>query len=136
MADFLLDTDTASRLMRAERATVNAMRRSGASSIAVSAVTQSELLYGAHLRAERPAIMAAVQAFLARVTVEPWDENAAANHADIRAKVKAKGRSAGTFDLMIAAHARALGATLVTGDKAIGNLQIERLPVVSWPAKP
>jgi len=36
MADFLLDTDTASRLMRAERPTVNAMRRSGASSISVS----------------------------------------------------------------------------------------------------
>ena len=136
MTDFLLDTDTASRLMRGERATVNAMRRSGAASISVSTVTKSELLYGAHLRADKPAIMAAVQAFLVRVTVQPWNEDAAEHHADIRAKAKAKGRSAGAFDLMIAAHARALGAMLVTCDKAIGNLQIERLNVVSWPAKP
>jgi predicted nucleic acid-binding protein len=35
---------------------------------------------------------------------------------------------------MIAAHALALGATLVTGDKAIGNLGIAGLVVVDWGA--
>ena len=88
------------------------------------------------VRADKPAIMAAVQAFLVRVTVQPWDDTAAEHHADIRARAKTKRRSAGTFDLMIAAHARALGTTLVTGDKAIGNLQIESLTIVSWPMKP
>ena len=133
MADFLLATDTVSRLIRADRATVNAMRRSGALSIAVSSVTQSELLFGAHLKADAPAIMVAVRDFLARVTVEPWDENAAEHHAAIRAKAQARGRSAGAFDIMIAAHARALGVTLVTGDKAIVNLQIDQLVVAAWP---
>src|SRR5882762_7144515 len=99
--------------MRADRATVNAMRKSGATSIAVSAVTQSELLYGARLRPDKPALTAAVHAFLARVTVHPWDGNAAATHAAVRAKAKQEGRSAGVFDLMIAAHAYALGTTLV-----------------------
>lgn len=136
MTDYLLDTDTASRLMRAERATVNAMRRSGAASISVSTVTKSELLYGAHLRADQPAIMAAVRAFFARVTVQSWDDDAAEHHAEIRSIAKSKGRSAGAFDLMIAAHARALGATLVTSDKAIGNLQIDRLKVMSWSGRP
>ena len=135
MTDFLLDTDTASRLMRAERATVNAMRRSGARSISVSAVTQSELLYGAHLRANNSAIMAAVRAFLTHVTVRAWDQEAAEHHADIRVKAKAAGRSAGAFDIMIAAHARALGCTLVTSDKAISNLKVDGLTVVSWTAK-
>lgn len=132
MTAFLLDTDTASRLMRADRTTVNAMRRAGASDIAVSVVTQSELLYGARLRAEKPALMAAVRAFLARVSIHPWDVAAAEHHAEIRAAAKAKGRSAGAFDIMIAAHARALQATLVTGDDAIMNLEIEQLIVVNW----
>jgi tRNA(fMet)-specific endonuclease VapC len=132
MADFLLDTDAASRLLRADRATVNAMRRSGASSIAVSAVTRSELLYGARLRMDKPALLSAVHAFLARVTVHAWGREAADAHACIRAKAKQEGRSAGTFDLMIAAHARALDATLVTGDNAIRNLKIEGLKVVTW----
>jgi tRNA(fMet)-specific endonuclease VapC len=130
MADFLLDTDTASRLMRADRAAVNAMRRSGASS--VSAVTRSELLYGALIRPDKPALMSAVHAFLARVTVHSWDRAAADSHAAVRAKAKQDGRSAGTFDLMIAAHAHALDATLATGDSAIRNLKIEGLKVVTW----
>ena len=132
MADFLLDTDTASRLMRAERSTVTAMRRSGASGIGISTVTMAELIYGARLRADAPAIMAAVRAFLARVTVHPWDADAAEFHATVRATAKAQGRSAGAFDIMIAAHARALGVTLVTSDKAIANLAVEGLNVVSW----
>jgi tRNA(fMet)-specific endonuclease VapC len=132
MADFLLDTDTASRLMRADRATVTAMRRASALSISISAVTKAELLYGARLRPEHPALMSAIRAFLSRVTVHAWDDGAAEIHAEIRAQAKTTGRSAGTFDIMIAAHARALGATLVTSDKAIGNLKVPHLRVVSW----
>ena len=132
MADFLLDTDTASRLLLADRPTVTAMRRSGAKEIGISAVTQSELLYGARLRTGKPALMAAVRAFLARVTVHPWDDAAAEQHAMIRANAKAHGRSAGVFDIMIAAHARALGATLVTSDAAIGSLGVDGLQVADW----
>lgn len=132
MTAFMLDTDTASRLLRAERATVTAMRKSGASDIAISVVTQSELLFGARLRPDSPALMAAVRAFLARVTVHAWDEAAAEHHAEIRAAAKAAGRAAGAFDLMIAAHARALSMPLATSDKAIANLGIEGLHVVDW----
>lgn len=132
MAEFLLDTDTASRLIRADRKTVTAMRRSGATVLSISAVTQSELLYGARLRPDAPAIMTAVRAFLARITVEPWDADAAEQQALIRATAKAQGRSAGVFDIMIAAHARALGATLVTSDAAISNLGVDGLVVVDW----
>jgi tRNA(fMet)-specific endonuclease VapC len=132
VADFLLDTDTASRLIRADRKTVTALRRSGATGLAISAVTQSELLYGARLRPEAPDLMTAVRAFLARITVEPWDQDAAEHHALVRATAKAQGVSAGVFDIMIAAHARALGATLVTSDAAIENLAVDGLVVVNW----
>jgi tRNA(fMet)-specific endonuclease VapC len=132
MTDFLLDTDTASHLMRADRVTAKAMRISGATSVSVSVVTQSELLYGARLRADKPAVMAAVRAFLARVTVQPWDSEAAEIHAKLRADAKANGRSAGAFDLMIAAHARSLGHTLVTSDKAISSLKVEGLRLANW----
>ena len=132
MTDFLLDTDTASRLLRAERGTVNAMRKSGATSMAISVVTQSELLFGAHLRADKPALIAAVRGFLARMTVHPWDEDAAEVHARLRATAKASGRSAGAFDIMIAAHARALDVTLVTSDKAIRNLRVAALKIADW----
>jgi tRNA(fMet)-specific endonuclease VapC len=132
MTDFLLDSDTASQLMRADRATVKTMRTASATSIAISAVTQSELLYGAHLRADKPAVLSAVRAFLARVTVHDWNADAAELHAKLRADAKANGLSVGAFDLMIAAHARALAHTLVTSDKAIANLKIDGLRLANW----
>ena len=61
-----------------------------------------------------------------------WDQKAAEAHARIRAQTRVRGRSAGPFDLMIAAHAIALGMVLVTSDKAIGNLAIEELKIVEW----
>ena len=36
------------------------------------------------------------------------------------------------FDIMIAAHADALGATLVTNDAAIKNLAVDGLKILSW----
>jgi tRNA(fMet)-specific endonuclease VapC len=132
MAEFLLDTDVASRLMRAERRAVSSLRRSSAKSVAISSITMAELLYGARLREDNPSLMAAVRVFLARVSVHPWDEAAAEAHARIRVGAKRLGRSAGAFDVMIAAHAEALGATLVTNDVAVKNLKIEGLKIVSW----
>ena len=132
MAEFLLDTEAASRLMRAERRAITNLRRSGAKSVSISSVTMAELLYGARLREDNPSVMAAVRAFLAQITVHPWDKEAAEVHAQIRTAVKRLGRSAGAFDVMIAAHAEALGVTLVTSDRAVKNLKIDGLKIVSW----
>jgi tRNA(fMet)-specific endonuclease VapC len=118
--------------MRAERRAVTGLRRSGAKAISLSSITMAELLYGARLREDSPSLMAAVRAFLMRVSIHPWDEAAAEVHARIRACAKRLGPSAGAFDLMIAAHAEALAAVLVTRDAAIKNLKIEGLKLVSW----
>src|SRR5689334_9182993 len=112
VGEFLLDTDVASRLMRAERRAVTNLRRSGARSVSISSVTMAELLYGARLRDDKPSVMAAVRTFLTRISVHPWDDAAAEAHARIRVDAKRLGRSAGAFDIMIAAQAEALGATL------------------------
>jgi tRNA(fMet)-specific endonuclease VapC len=132
VAEFLLDTEAASRLMRGERRAVTGLRRSGAKSVSISSITMAELLYGARLREDNPSVMAAVRAFLARISVHPWDERAAEGHARIRVGAKRLGRSAGAFDIMIAAHAEALGMTLVTSDAAVKNLKIDDLKIVSW----
>jgi tRNA(fMet)-specific endonuclease VapC len=92
----------------------------------------AELLYGARLRENKPSVMAAVRAFLTRIAVHPWDEAAAEAHARIRVTAKRLGRGAGAFDIMIAAHAEALGATLVTRDVAIKNLEIDGLRIIGW----
>jgi len=119
-------------MLRAERSLIAKMRQSGATVVSISSISMSELVYGARLRDRNPSIMSAVRAFLGRILIHPWDEAAAEAHACIRIAVKRRGRSAGAFDIMIAAHADALGATLVTNDAAIKNLEIDGLRIVSW----
>src|SRR4029079_18525997 len=88
VGEFLLDTEVASRLMRAERKAVTNLRRSGARSVSISSITMAELLYGARLREDKPSVMAAVRAFFSRIAVHPWDEAAAEAHARIRVTAK------------------------------------------------
>jgi predicted nucleic acid-binding protein len=76
--------------------------------------------------------MAAVRSFLTRIPVHPWDEEAVEAHARSRVGTKRLRRSAGAFDITIAAHAEALGVTLVTSDAAVKNLKIDGLKIVSW----
>lgn len=132
MTDFLLDTDTVSRLIRKERASIRAMRRSGATSVAVSTITRSELLYGAHLKPEAGNLLASVRTFLTGVEEFDWDSRAAEHHSLIRAEAQRVGRGAGLLDIMIAAHALALGRTLVTSDRAIHRLGIKGLALADW----
>jgi tRNA(fMet)-specific endonuclease VapC len=67
-----------------------------------------------------------------RLSIVSGDEEAAEVHARIRVTAKRLGRTAGAFDIMIAAHAGALGRTLVTNDAAIKNLRIDDLKIFSW----
>jgi predicted nucleic acid-binding protein len=106
--------------------TGSSLRRSSAKSLSISS-TMAELLYGARLREDNTSIMAAVRAFLARISVHPWDEAAAEAYGRIRVWAKRLGRSAGVFDIMIAAHAETIGATPVTSDVAFKNMKIRRL---------
>lgn len=132
MTNFLLDTGTSSRVIGSHRTTLRALRRSGATSLGISAVTRAELLYGAHMAPHLPNLMASVRTFLGRVDAFAWDDDAAEHHALLRASAARTGRSAGSFDMMIAAHALALGRTLVTGDRTLHALAIPGLAVVDW----
>lgn len=76
--------------------------------------------------------MPRVRRFLDRMVVHDWDQLAAETHALVRAQTRRKGRGAGSFDIMIAAHALALDLILVTSDQAIATLRVDGLRVVEW----
>ncbi len=59
-------------------------------------------------------------ASLIRVTVLPQDQPVAAAYGDLHARCEAAGVTLAPLDLMIAAHAQAVGAVLVTRDRALG----------------
>jgi len=56
-----------------------------------------------------------VERFSAKLSILPFDDDAAAHTGEIRANLERKGSVMGPYDLMIAGHARSRGLVLVKG---------------------
>ena len=117
---YLLDTNQASYLLKGKspalRARMLGLRPGEVASI--SAVTEAELLYGVARLPIGDKRMQLLHWFLQLVAIYPWGREEAAVYGRLRAKQEALGKPLGPFDMQIAAHAIALGAVMVTNDKA------------------
>jgi len=132
MSGYLLDTSVASHVIRGDRPEIPArLTALPMSAIAISAVTEAELLYGVARRGHPPALSERVRQFMLRVEVRDWDRRAAGAYAELRSSCERHGVSLAPFDMMIAAHAIAEDAVLVTRDKAFMHVQ-GRLRVEDW----
>lgn len=96
--------------------------------VAVSVVTAFELEIGA-LRAQGRRYSEAVRQFLAEFSVLPLEDSARAAYGHLRTVLERGGEIIGAHDMLIAAHAIALDATLVTNNekefKRVKGLRIE-----------
>ncbi len=126
---YLLDTNTASYIIKGNIPRVRErLLKVPMSRLLISAVTEAELLYGAARKSDSVRLKTAVDEFLLRVDSLPWDSNAARRYADLRAALEISGTPMGNLDMMIAAHALAAEAILVTNDRSfrrLKNLKIE-----------
>ena len=98
--------------------------------IAISAVTEGELRFGAARLPHATRLHNLIEDFFLRVAVLPWDSDAARQYGQLRAALERDGQPMGNLDAMIAAHALALDAVLVTNDQAFAR--IKKLKVVDW----
>jgi tRNA(fMet)-specific endonuclease VapC len=121
----MLDTDTCSYIMkRSHPLVLNRLQSVPVDDVCMSVVTKAELLYGVEVSPRRAHDAAALAAFLPYLDAVALDEDAALHYAEIRANLKRRGTMIGANELFIAAHARALGVTLVTNNTA----EFERVP--------
>jgi tRNA(fMet)-specific endonuclease VapC len=128
---YLLDTNIVSfHIRRSSPTLVRRLKRVAASSVALSVVTEMEIRFGL---ARNPGLRIAplVETFLQGITILPLDSSVAATYARVRADLETRGMPIGPLDLLIGAHALALGATLVTND-AREFRRIRGLRVVDW----
>lgn len=133
---FLLDTDTASYVIKGSSAALDAhLAKQPLDRVFISSVTRAELLFGvrrlprAHQRATK--LAAEVSRFLSTVHTLPWDEAAADAFADVRVALEKIGTPIGVLDTMIAAHALSLRATLVTNNTRHFR-RVKGLTVQNW----
>jgi tRNA(fMet)-specific endonuclease VapC len=128
----MLDTDICAFILR--RSSDALMARIQAVPLrqqVMSVMTYAELLYGVQLSSKKKANQAAVDALSRHVAVLQWPQEAAGHYAEVRADLKKKGSMIGANDLLIAAHARSLGAIVVTNNTK-DFARVKGLRIENW----
>jgi tRNA(fMet)-specific endonuclease VapC len=132
---YLLDTNIASCIIRGNSPAVDQRLQTVAmAQLAISAVTEGELRFGAARLPHATRLHSMIEDFFLRVTILPWDSDAAQHYGPLRATLESEGRPMGNLDTMIGAHALAVGAVLVTNDRAFSR--IKKLKVEDWTKGP
>ncbi len=120
---YMLDTNTASYIIKGDPAVVRKhLRNVPMATVCISAITEAELLRGVAKKPEAKRLPIAVKEFLLRVEILPWDSDSADAYAKLRTACEKEGKPLGTMDMLIAAHSVAVGAVLITNDKAFYNV--------------
>lgn len=129
MTRYMLDTNIISDLIR--RPQGKAAKRIvevGENRICTSIIVASELRYGC-AKSGSQRLLKAVEDVLAEIAVLPFESPADVEYGGIRAELEAAGALIGGNDLLIAAHAYAIGTTIVTANvnefKRIRGLNVE-----------
>lgn len=131
MTGYMLDSSVVAALVRDPAGPVaRRIAEVGEQGLCLSVIVAAELRHSA-IRSRSHRVAARVEAILARLPVLPLEAPAADDYGDIRAGLEAAGAAIGPNDLLIAAHARAIGATLVTA-RAGAFAGVAGLRVENW----
>ena len=123
MTKYLLDTNIASLIIKGrDTAVIEHLASKAVGDVVISVITEAEILYGLAKCGHPPKLQSRILSFLNHVPVIPWDSNCADTYAELRCVVEAKGFSLSHNDMLIAAHAIAVGAVLISRDKAFARV--------------
>ena len=133
MIRYMLDTNIISDLMRNPQGrAARRIAKVGEDNICTSVIVAAELRYGCS-KSGSTRLLKAVEDLLAEIKVLPFDVPADAEYGGLRSELEAVGRPIGGNDLLIAAHALATGATIVTANTDEFK-RIRGLSVQNWRA--
>ncbi|HET6283620.1 MAG TPA: PIN domain-containing protein [Polyangia bacterium] len=130
---WLLDTNIVAYVLNdagSVRARLNEYSRVGR--VVTSIIVVAELMYGVERSARREANRGRVERELASIEVAPLTLGAVTHFGRLKAELRTRGIAKSDLDLLIAASALDLGATLVTHDQALLDGAIQGLAVEDW----
>ncbi|HYA79661.1 MAG TPA: type II toxin-antitoxin system VapC family toxin [Methylocystis sp.] len=131
MTRYLLDTNILSNLIRNPRgAVLSNIARVGEMNVCTSIVVAAELRYGCAKNGSKR-LLEAVEKVLGELDVLALEAPADLEYGRLRAQLEHEGRPIGGNDLLIAAHALAVDATIVTANVA-EFARVEGLRVENW----
>lgn len=113
---YLLDTNILSALMKEPAGPLaKRIEHLEGDELCTSIVVACEMRYGAAKKGSAR-LEALVDQMLSQIDVLPLDVESDRHYGELRWALEQVGKSIGSNDLFIAAHARSLGLTLVTGN--------------------
>lgn len=126
---YLLDTNIISDLVRNPNGQVaERIKHAGEKNVCTSIIVTAEIRYGAALK-KSPRLTKQLEVVLSGFEILAFEEPADSVYGSLRAELQSKGKLIGGNDLYIAAHALALGYTLVTANerefKNVPGLRLE-----------
>lgn len=128
---YLLDTNAMSELMRGPvNKVAAAIETVGPDAVCTSIVVVCELKFGA-ARRQSAKLTANLTKVLETIVIEDFKAPADAAYAELRAALEKAGTPIGQMDMMIAAHALVLGATVVTANEREFS-RVPGLRVENW----
>lgn len=131
MLRYMLDTNLCIRVLRDRPASMRSRFNAEVDRLCISTIVLTELLHGAAKSAKPEHNRHEVERLAARLQLLPFDSDAAAHAAEIRATLERIGRTIGAYDLLIAGHARSRGLIVVTGN--LGEFErVEGLRAEDW----
>lgn len=129
---YMLDTNIVSHIMQGrDTALLQRLTQVPVGQVLMSSVTLGELEYGLCRKGQPVRLRSALTQVLLRVDVLTWDDSVARCYGAFCSTLESLGINLGDFDMMIAAHAVAVDATLVSRDKAFAQVP-ERLRLEVW----
>jgi tRNA(fMet)-specific endonuclease VapC len=128
---YLLDTNIVSDIVRNPRGTAaKQFRRVGQAATCISIIVAAELRYGL-MRNGASALAPKISEALDQFAVMTFESPADQYYGEVRAALEESGQGIGPNDTFIAAHALALGCTLVT-DNEREFARVPGLAVENW----
>lgn len=131
MTRYMLDTNIISDLIRNPQGkAARRIGKVGEDNVCTSIIVAAELRYGC-AKSGSQRLLKAVEDLLGEINVLPFDVPADVDYGGIRAELETIGKPIGGNDLLIAAHACAIGAAIVT-DNTDEFKRIRGLKVENW----
>lgn len=124
---YLLDTNMFSYIAKgvsqAARGVFLRLSQERDAALCLSVISEAEIRFGMEKHRLSRARRSAIESLFAHFQILPWGSDEAAAYGRVRARLEARGITVESMDLLIAAHAIAAGAVLVTRDTIFARIE-------------
>ncbi|MFD2532979.1 type II toxin-antitoxin system tRNA(fMet)-specific endonuclease VapC [Gracilimonas halophila] len=130
--EYMLDTNICIYIIkRKPEAVFNRFKELTPGKVGISSITLAEMQYGIGKSSKPDQNQEALNQFLLPLEILDFDTKAAIEYGKIRSALEKKGTPIGSLDTLIAAHAKSVGAILVTNNMKEFN-RVPGLSTENW----